>query len=1104
MRCSNCGSQIRESAQFCESCGAPTDAGDSAVASDAVTPPAHLAERIRAERPALEGERKQVTVLFADVVDSLSTAQKMDAEEWHQLMHEFLNLLSSGVHRFEGTVDKFTGDGIMAIFGAPLAHEDHARRACHAALYLQDEIETWAAEVHGSHGVDFNVRIGINSGKVVVGTIGDQGAMSYTAIGHTVGLAKRIEEVAESGQICVSADTSALVTGYFTLRHLGSFVIKGIDHEVPVHELEGPGEARGALDVARSRGLTRFVGREGELGELERCLQQGLEGRGQVIGIVGEPGVGKSRLCHELAERCRDEGLPTYRVAAQPHTKSVPLMPVLQHLRSYFEIGEQDSEQAARDRITRKLRSLDESFDDDVPLIFDFLAIPDPDRPVERMDPEARRRRLLKLTGRLVRARSAQEPGLTLFEDLHWIDPASEAFLETYLEAVHGTRGLVLVNFRPTYQAPWMSRSYYRQLALTPLSETAVRELLTELLGTDPSLDGLLELIQERAAGNAFFIEEMVRSLVEEAYLEGSPATYRLVRSVDEMKVPPTVEAVLAARIDRLDSGERAVLQDAAVIGRQFHRRVLQRVTGLEETELDDALHTLVAAEYILEEAQPEASYAFEHPLTQEVAYRSQLSDRRAQVHAATAGAVAEHYEGQLDERAALIARHWELADEGLEAARWHARAAAWSGFNDPGEALRHWRQVVELTDQLPATAETERLGLGARIATLQFGWRLGIGADEADALFLEAERMAAKVQEPRLHALLVAGYGAVKGLGQGAVEEYADLARRAIEIGERSRDPELQVVLGTNGYAFTLTGAYREGLKVVERAIELAAGDHRAGSEMPVVACPYALCHVEKGQMLTDLGCLAEAERALTTGKAIAREQEDLETLATGLNTSAYLALAGGNAEAALAEASEAVELSERIGGPWSRAWSWSLLGAAEMARQNPHSAIEALERAEQIATEHRAAEESRAFRLAVLAEAELAANRIDRARQVASEAMAVAETKTGPPLVLPAYLAWIRVELASSDAAETDRIESVLNSGFDLAAETGARRYEPLLRVESAELGRRLGDEERVERELSEARRLFLAVGADGLAAQLEASHPNGDPGIERSLPR
>jgi adenylate cyclase len=806
-----------------------------------------------------------------------------------------------------------------------------------------------------------------------------------------------------------------------------------------------------------------------------------------VIGIVGEAGVGKSRLCHELIEQYQGKGLPTYRVAAQAHAKSVPLMTVLQHLRSYFEIGERDSAETSRDRIGGKLEQFDESFESELPLLFDFLAIADPARPVERMDPEARKRRLLRLTRRLVRAEAAREPGIALFEDLHWLDPASEPFLDSYLEAVHATGGLVIVNFRPEYQASWMARSYYRQLALAPLSTTAVGELLTELLGTDPSLDGLLEVIRERTEGNPFFIEELVRTLVEAGNLEGEPGAYTLAASVDAMRVPATVEAVLAARIDRLQPRERGVLQDAAVIGRHFPRRVLERVVGLDEDELDDALQMLVAAEYVREDPGAEGNCSFEHPLTQEVAYRSQLSERRARVHAATAQAVAAHYEEQLDERAALVANHWELAGEKLEAARWHARAAVWSGFSDPPEALRHWQRVVELSDELPPSEERDAMGLGGRIASLQFAWRLGVSAERAERLFEEAERMASDAQDARMHALLLAGYGAVKGVGQGAVDEYADFARRAIELAEETGDTELRVVLGTNGYAFFLTGAYEEGLRIVDRAIELAAGDPSVGSDMPVVACPYAVCHASRGVLLTDLGELAEAGRAFETAKAVARERGDLESLAIARFNASYGLLTAGDTDAALEDATAAVEIAERIGDSWLRAWSWTLLGATEGARQNWRAAIEALERGDRLATENRAATEGRSYRLAHLAEGELGLGNSERARELADEAVATADAQGCVPLAFVATLAWARVLPAQPEPGDDNRIESRLRSALEQAAATGARMYEPLLRVELAELAGRVGDAARRDSELSTAHQLFVDLGADGHATRL-----------------
>jgi len=493
--CPSCGATNPPAAKHCDSCGHAL-AGAEPIA--APQPPEHLAEKIRAGRAALEGERKQVTVLFADVIGSMELAEQSDPEEWRRIMDRYFSILCEGVHRFEGTVDKFTGDGVMAIFGAPIAHEDHARRACYAALHLQHELAAYAAELRRARGLGFSVRMGLNSGEVVVGAIGEDLAMEYTALGHTVGLAQRIEQLAEPGKVYLTQHTASLVEGYLALSDLGEFQLKGSSAALGVHELTGVGAARGRLDVQRGRGFSRFVGRDEELAMLESALEHASAGEGQVIGVVGEAGVGKSRLCHEFAERQRAKGVTVYHVAAQAHAKSVPLVPVLQYLRSLFEITEQDSERTARERIAGKLLLLDVGFDEDLPLIFDFLAVPDPLRPAPRMDPEARQRQLLAFMKRLTHAQSAREPVVMVGEDLHWLDPASEVFLANRVEAVQGTRSLTVLNFRPEYRAPWMSRSYYRQIALAPLGAEATEALLGDLLGSDPSLDGLAELIRER------------------------------------------------------------------------------------------------------------------------------------------------------------------------------------------------------------------------------------------------------------------------------------------------------------------------------------------------------------------------------------------------------------------------------------------------------------------------------------------------------------------------------------------------------------------------------------------------------------------------------
>src|SRR6516165_351914 len=698
--CRSCGTANPLGTKYCDGCGQALAAGAASAADPRSYTPEHLAEKIRAGRAELEGERKQVTVLFADVIRSMELAEQSDPEEWRRIMDRFFSILSEGIHRFEGTVDKFTGDGIMALFGAPIAHEDHARRACYAALHLQRELAAYVAELRRAHGLSFSVRMGLNSGEVVVGSIGEDLGMEYTAIGHTVGLAQRVEQLAAADKVYLSEHTASLVEGYLALNDLGEFQVKGASGPLHVYELSGIGSARGHLDVSRARGFSRFVGRDEELGMLESALEQAVAGQGQVIGIVGQPGVGKSRLCHEFVERRRVSGMPIYHLAGQAHAMSVPLLPVLQFLRDYFEISEQDSDRTARERIAGKLLLLDRSFEEDLPLIFDFLAVPDPLRPPPRMDPEARQRQLLGLMKRLTHAQSAREPVVIVVEDLHWLDPASEVFLANRVEAVQGTRSLTVLNFRPEYRAPWMSRSYYRQIALAPLGAEAIEELLADLLGSDPSLDGLAELIRERTQGNPFFIEELVQALIEAGSLAGERGAYRLTAPVREDGVPASVQAVLAARIDRLSSRDKTVLQAAAVIGKEFPQPVLARVLDLEPTQLEEALSNLVAGEFVYEqELYPEALYAFKHPLTQEVAYGSQLGERRGTVHAGVAQAIAAHYPEQLEERSALLAQHWEAAGETLEAARWHARAAAWSGTNDPTQSLSHWSRARALAD---------------------------------------------------------------------------------------------------------------------------------------------------------------------------------------------------------------------------------------------------------------------------------------------------------------------------------------------------------------------------------------------------------------------
>jgi class 3 adenylate cyclase len=475
--------------------------------------PRHLAEKILRSKSALEGERKQVTVLFADVKGSLELAEQVDPEEWHRILDRFFQILASGVHRFEGTVNQYTGDGIMALFGAPIAHEDHAQRACYAALHLRDELRRYADELRRTKALNFSVRMGLNSGEVIVGKIGDDLRMDYTAQGHTVGLAQRVEKTAAADAAYVTKHTADLVQGFFQLRDLGAFELKGAAEPLLVFELEGAGALRTRFDVSRARGFSRFVGRDAEMEILEQALARSLEGVGQVVGIVGEAGIGKSRLCFEFAERCRVRGIGVTEGTGLSHGKMIPLLPVLAFFRSVFGITDRDSDQAAREKIAGRVLLLEPELAGELPLVFDFLDVPDPEKPAPRMDPEALQKRLQEFTVRFIRARSRREPAVLLLDDLHWLDAASQAWLPSLVQAACETRTLFLGNYRPEFEPPWRELPSAREIALAPLGDDATAALLEDLLGSDDSLAALKDRIRERTAGNPFFTEEVVLSL---------------------------------------------------------------------------------------------------------------------------------------------------------------------------------------------------------------------------------------------------------------------------------------------------------------------------------------------------------------------------------------------------------------------------------------------------------------------------------------------------------------------------------------------------------------------------------------------------------------
>jgi len=989
-----------------------------------------------ARRTEADGERKQVTVLFADVKGSMDLAEQQDPEQWRGIMQGFFTILADEVHRFEGTVDKFTGDGIMAVFGAPVAHEDHARRACYAALRMLDDIAEYAAELRRRHGLSFSARIGINSGEVVAGTVGAAGDADYTAIGHTVGLAQRMEALAEPGKAYLTEAAAELARGFFELKDLGEFEIKGASRPVGVFELAGVGSARSRLDLSRERGFSRFVGREEEMGALEAALERAKATEGAAVGLVAEPGIGKSRLCHEFAERCRAQGIEVFECQAQAHGRDIPFMPVLQMLRSYFGIADSDPERIVREKIAGRALLLDPSFAEDLPVLFDFLGVPDPDRPLPQLSAEARNRALRGVVCKLIRAPRRRSTIVTIVEDLHWIDEASEVLLGELLGSVEGTQTLAIVNFRPEYEAPWSGPAAFHQLSLQPLGPDDTRELLRDLAGEDPSLDGLADLIHERTAGNPFFIEEIVRELAEDGTLEGERGAYRLVRPVADTVVPASVQTVLAARIDRLDPRAKRLLQAASVAGKEVGDRTLARIAGEDSEALEPSLHELIDAGFLYEaELYPERVLAFRHPLTREVAYGSQLADQRGPLHAATAWALLEASPDRHDELAALVAHHLEEGGETREAARWSARAAFWAGHSQPREAQRLWRTVMELTAELEEDEETAALSVSSRLQLLDLAWRLGMEREEEDRLKAEAEEIATRYGELRALALLRMS-DARPGWPHRA-DEWIEAGRDSIRIADESGDVHLRVaVRGACAYAYLCAGDFDAFESELDKTLELAGDDRSVGAGI-VIGSPVAWAYSGKGLARRERGEPEAAEELLNTALRISIEQGDPETASWTRSNLASLHALRGDVETGLAMARRNCELTEQLGDVFSRTLAVANLGWVQLKAGNAAAALHSLESAERTYLEAMGnGGEMESWRAGLRAEALTGVGRVEDAMELAEGAAAVARER-GMRWAVPGCLLALGRARA---AAGRDDARDALEEAAAAARETGA----------------------------------------------------------------
>lgn len=1095
--CPKCSKPNPSEFAFCGQCGTPlkVDESVSRGTPDTYTPK-HLAEKVLNSRGALEGERKRVTILFADVKGSMELAGQLDPERWHDILNRFFEILTEGIHRFEGTVNQYTGDGVMALFGAPIAHEDHVRRACYSALHLQEELNRYSLELRRESGLNFAFRMGINSGDVVVGKIGDDLRMDYTAQGASVGLAQRMEQLAEANAVYLAPDAARQVTGYFDLEDMGEFNVKGSPVPLQVNALRGLGTLRTRLQVSQSRGFSKFVGRADEMSTLEHALNHALDGRGEVVGVVGEAGVGKSRLCHEFIEACRSRDIGIYEAHCPAHGQTIPYLPVFELLRSYFGVNDTDTPEDARKKIAGTLMLLDNSVHDSLPLVLDFLGVADPDSPPLNIEADARQRQLFSFIRQLLYVRSEKEPAVIYIDDLHWIDSVSDAFIAQLIEIIDQTRTLLLLNFRPEYDADWTGKTYYQQLPVVPLGPNAVDELMRELLGDDSSLEGLHPIIQKRTGGNPFFVEEVIQALVESETLAGGRGAYRLTTSVQALQIPDTVRAILAARIDRLAEESKRVLQTAAVIGKEFIEPILQEVIGVSGSDLNATLQSLQSAEFIYEQSlYPIVEYAFKHPLTQEVVLDTQLQERRKLIHGAVARATIAATPDKHDEQAALIAYHFESAGEQLEAARWYRRAAEWIRLTSPMGGIPHWRRVLNITRALELSDEVDTLRLDACKALLNLeSWRLGMSIKDVEDLVTEGRLIADKREDNNSIASLETSRIS-RYWGLGNLRRFVELEVGLRELLGKVNDVEEQISM----YVFLafprfVRGDLGQALQDIDQVRKLTQGDDfergAAATGFNTTAWHLGLRPLVAawtGDLSTALGDIGEAIR-------VEREMGLTEPLTWAFANRAVVAyllgLEGSACDSIEREALEGVGLSNELGNRMNQVYSLVGLGIAHLQRGRFEDAVRVLEESISGIEEFDVGVDQEAEAYIVLALAKLGLKEVGGAMAAARQAIKTVD-RTGTELWRPwACLALGKCVCAAKDEQLFAEAARVLDDALECAEDHGMHAMTPQLLECKSELAVLQGDEKSAQTLREEALTQYRLINATGHVQRLEAS--------------
>ena len=868
----------------------------------------------------------------------------LDPEEARAIVDPVLRLMMASVHRHGGYVAQSTGDGIFAIFGAPIAHEDHPQRALHAALEMQEELRRYADRLRAEGKIPVEARVGVNTGEVVVRTIETGGHTEYTPVGHVTNLAARMQTAAPAGSIAASEATQQLCEGYFEFRALGPTAVKGLNAPIEVYEVVRAGPLRTHFQLAARRGLTRFVGREREMAAMAGALEQARAGHGQIVAAVGEAGAGKSRLMYEFKATIPDECkvLEAYSVS---HGKASAWLPVIELLKSYFEIADQDDDRRRSEKVETKTRGLDPALAETLPYILNLLGIAGAGASLAMMDAWVSRRRTLESIKRIIIRESLEQPLVLTFEDLHWIDAETQELLDLLVDSVARARILMLVNYRPEYRHEWSNRICYTQLRLDPLGGQSADEMLHALLSGDASLQSLKRLIIEKTEGNPFFMEEIVRALFEQGVLVRNGAT-RLIKPLTEIRIPPTVQGILASRIDALPASEKSLLQTLAVIGKDFPLNLVERLTASPGNRLEPMLKGLQAGEFIYERpASGAAEYTFKHALTQEVAYSSLLVEHRRLSHERTGEAIQELFKDRIDDHLADLAHHYSRSANTRKAVEYLFR----SGRQDEtrsafSEAVSRLSSALELLKHLPDDAERARQELSMQsVLGGSLAIAKGYAAAELEPVYARARELCAQIRDPVLTFRPLCGQWIMRWW-KLELHEALGLADELLAIAKEVKDPKM--LLSANwarGTTLLLLGELVSANEHLEKA--LAAFDLR----QPLSSALEAWRLSSLGFLAYGLARLGYPNRAWVRSRQmleVAQRSSAPYVLAQAFNFSALHHLQRGDGAGAQKRAEETMALTEEMGLVSLSAMATTWHGAALIAQGRSEDGIVGMRR--------------------------------------------------------------------------------------------------------------------------------------------------------------